>query len=190
MWAGTELIVEHPHHQQGQQSAAEREEACRPAGDEKDEQRLEQVEIERLPRPMKNSAYITTIFARPSFMPGARPGMTSVPSMKERAIASANSRPESAISCVFFGSWFRFAIGSPPLLHRSFFAAGGLLVLLLLFHSGFPCGEKLVLMEAQVAELVALFPQKLGVVVDFRRVYPFSSSTSRRRRLPSRPRRL
>ena len=46
-----ELIVEYPHHQQGQQSAAEREEACRPAGDEKDEQRLEQVEIERLPRP-------------------------------------------------------------------------------------------------------------------------------------------
>lgn len=57
------------------------------------------------------------------------------------------------------------------MLHRLFFAAGGLLVLLLLFDSGFPCGEKLVLMEAQVAELVALFPQKLGVVVDLRRVY-------------------
>jgi uncharacterized membrane-anchored protein YitT (DUF2179 family) len=57
------------------------------------------------------------------------------------------------------------------LLHRLFFAAGGLLVLLLFLDGSFPCGEKLVLMEAQVAELIALFPQKLGVVVDFRRVY-------------------
>ena len=40
-----------------------------------------------------------------------------------------------------------------------------LIHIFLLFHSGFPCGKKLVLMEAQVAELVALFPQKLGVVV-------------------------
>jgi hypothetical protein len=49
---------------------------------------------------MKNRAYITTIFANPSFMPGKSPGMTNVPSMKESAIARANSRPERAMLCV------------------------------------------------------------------------------------------
>ena len=42
------------------------------------------------------------------------------------------------------------------------------LVLLLLLDSGFPRGKKLVLMEAQVAQLVAFFPQELRVVVDLR----------------------
>jgi len=50
---------------------------------------------------MKNSAYITTMLARPSFMPGKRPGMVSVPSMNESAMASANSRPERAMRRVF-----------------------------------------------------------------------------------------
>ena len=51
--------------------------------------------------PMKNSAYITTMLARPSFMPGKRPGMVSVPSIKDSAMASANSRPERAMRRVF-----------------------------------------------------------------------------------------
>ena len=51
--------------------------------------------------PMKNSAYMTTMLARPSFRPGSRPGMVSVPSMKDSAMASANSRPDRAMCRVF-----------------------------------------------------------------------------------------
>jgi hypothetical protein len=50
---------------------------------------------------MKNNAYMTTMLASPSFMPGKSPGMTSVPSMKESAMASANSRPDRAMCRVF-----------------------------------------------------------------------------------------
>ena len=50
---------------------------------------------------MKNRAYITTMLARPSFMPGRRPGMTSEPSMNESAMASANNRPDRAMCRVF-----------------------------------------------------------------------------------------
>ena len=52
--------------------------------------------------PMKNRAYITTMLARPSFMPGKSPGITSVPSMKESAMASANSRPDRAMILKMF----------------------------------------------------------------------------------------
>src|SRR5699024_3251908 len=42
----------------------------------------------------------------------------------------------------------------------------GALVLFLLFDGGFPGGEELFLMEAQVLQLIALLAQQLGVVVD------------------------
>ena len=59
------------------------------------------VETEALLRALKSRAYITTMLARPSFMPGRRPGMTSEPSMNESAMASANNRPDRAMCRVF-----------------------------------------------------------------------------------------
>ena len=46
---------------------------------------------------MKNSAYMTTMFARPILTPGMSPssGVMAL-SMKDSAMASANSRPDSA----------------------------------------------------------------------------------------------
>ena len=54
------------------------------------------------PKPMKNSAYMTTMLDRPILMPGIRPSSgVMVDSTKESAMASANSRPESATWRVF-----------------------------------------------------------------------------------------
>ena len=53
--------------------------------------------------PMKNSAYMTTMLARPIFTPGIRPSMGAMAdSAKESAIAKANRRPDSAICLVLF----------------------------------------------------------------------------------------
>ena len=103
-------------------------------------------------------------------MPGISPGMTSVPSTKERAMASANSRPERAISCVllprfgFIGTFLRpsFVL---PCLH--------LLVLFLLFHGSFPGGKQLLLMKPQIRELITLFPKQALIL---------ARSSARRRR--------
>ena len=49
-------IVQHPHHRKGQKSAAQREEARREAGHQKDEQRLEHIQHQCLPGPHKEQS--------------------------------------------------------------------------------------------------------------------------------------
>ena len=52
-WPHREMIIQQPHHQKREQTAAQREEPRRPAGHQKNEERLEDIQHQRLFRPHK-----------------------------------------------------------------------------------------------------------------------------------------